>query len=321
MGDIDREKDRDRNKSNYLISEKNRTEIRKAQCYSFAAGFAALVNFPLWKAQAIGQAGFELPTKARGFWHRYRVAVQPPYKGILAAWLGMTWSRSFIFYGSDIGKRGMMKLGYEGSITSVIPALCLSGMAQCINNPIFRATIILQDPKCQMRNVPESLSFIYKKGGIRGLWHGTSAGIMKTAPKYASAVLVKDVVEELLIKREEKMSMIEKHKHKHTNDNFTVHPQPVSPQPDQNRLRRLQRASIKSIAAGLAGAMITNPFDVIRADMFKSDRKFSNSFQHLWKTHGIFFVVRGVDKNMVAVTVPVTITLFVADTLESIYNE
>ena len=63
-------------------------EIRKAQCYSFAAGFAALVNFPLWKAQAIGQAGFELPTKQGGFWHRYKLAVQPPYKGIIAAWLG-----------------------------------------------------------------------------------------------------------------------------------------------------------------------------------------------------------------------------------------
>ena len=63
-------------------------EMRKAQCYSFAAGFAALMNFPLWKAQAIGQAGFELPTKERGFWHRYKLAVQPPYKGIIAAWLG-----------------------------------------------------------------------------------------------------------------------------------------------------------------------------------------------------------------------------------------
>ena len=246
----------------------------------------------------------------------------------------MTWSRSFIFYGSDIGKRGMMKMGYNGSITSVIPALCLSGMAQCINNPIFRATIILQDPKCQMKNVPESLTYIYKKGGIRGLWHGTSAGIMKTAPKYASAVLVKDLVEDLLIKREQKTDkhnkntdtpLITERKAKelrkddqglsrNNNINETFNP-------EKKRFRRLQRASIKSIAAGLAGAMITNPFDVIRADMFKSDRKFSNSFRYLWKTHGIFFVIRGLDKNMVAVTVPVTITLFVADTLESIYNE
>ena len=229
----------------------------------------------------------------------------------------MTWSRSFIFYGSDIGKRQLIKLGYTGTITSVMPALCLSGMAQCINNPIFRATIILQDPKCQMKNVPESLTYIFKKGGIRALWHGTSAGILKTAPKYASAVLVKDLVEEFLIKQEEKLK--DKNRMNGINSDFNYKGE-VSNK-EKRRMQRLQRASIKSIAAGLAGAMITNPFDVIRADMFKSDRKFSNSFRYLWKNHGIFFVVRGLDKNMIAVTVPVTITLFVADILETIYNE
>lgn len=37
----------------------------------------------------------------------------------------------------------------------------------------------------------ESLAVIYKKGGVGGLWHGTSAGVMKTVPKYCVAVAVK----------------------------------------------------------------------------------------------------------------------------------
>jgi len=262
----------------------------------------------------------------------------------------MTWSRTFIFYGSDIGKRVMKQMGYQGNITSVIPALCLSGMAQCINNPIFRATIILQNPKCTMKNAPEALTYLFKKGGPRALWHGTSAGIMKTAPKYASAVLVKDVIEEFFIKSEERKINVKKqnqirnqnvdksqYKNVDKNEYGTEDPktiiffEPKNLKEKQNqdeingiyergeeRIQRLQRASIKSIAAGLAGAMITNPFDVIRADMFKSDRTFSKAVRQLWKEHGIFFIVRGLDKNMVAVTVPVTITLFIADTLENI---
>ncbi len=37
----------------------------------------------------------------------------------------------------------------------------------------------------------DSLREIYRKGGVSGLWHGTSAGVMKTVPKYCVAVTVK----------------------------------------------------------------------------------------------------------------------------------
>lgn len=37
----------------------------------------------------------------------------------------------------------------------------------------------------------ESLREIYRNRGVSGLWHGTSAGVMKTVPKYCVAVTVK----------------------------------------------------------------------------------------------------------------------------------
>jgi hypothetical protein len=61
--------------------------------------------------------------------------------------------------------------------------------------PLVRATITIQDPKCTLNNVTEALVHIYKTRGINGLWHGVSAGIMKTVPKYITAVVVKDVCE------------------------------------------------------------------------------------------------------------------------------
>lgn len=48
-----------------------------------------------------------------------------------------------------------------------------------------------QDPTSQVGSVTESLGIIYRKGGIPALWHGTSAGIMKTVPKYCIAVAMK----------------------------------------------------------------------------------------------------------------------------------
>lgn len=101
--------------------------------------------------------------------------------------------------------------------------------------PLVRATITIQDPSCELRNVREALSYIYKTRGISGLWHGVSAGIMKTVPKYVTAVAVKDYLEDHL------------------------------PQSDSNdKSSKLIRSAIKSVTAGVAGAVLTNPLDVLR---------------------------------------------------------
>lgn len=56
-----------------------------------------------WKASAIAQSGFKIEGKSA--LHRYyKAVVSPPYRGVFATVLGMTWARATIFYGSDFGK-------------------------------------------------------------------------------------------------------------------------------------------------------------------------------------------------------------------------
>ena len=55
-----------------------------------------------WKASAIAQSGFKI--EGSNAFNRYIKAVlQPPYRGVFATVMGMTWARATIFYGSDYG--------------------------------------------------------------------------------------------------------------------------------------------------------------------------------------------------------------------------
>jgi hypothetical protein len=75
---------------------------------------AALVNFPLWKASAIGQSGFKLNSGKTGFLASYLHAMGPPYKGVLATWGGMTFARFSIFFGTERGKEMIKTVGITG---------------------------------------------------------------------------------------------------------------------------------------------------------------------------------------------------------------
>ena len=88
-----------------------------------------------------------------------------------------------------------------------------------------------------MNNVTQACIHIYKTRGVAGLWHGVSAGILKTVPKYVTAVAVKDYMEDHL---------------------------PHIENPRENKKAVLLRSAVKSVAAGIAGAALTNPLDVLR---------------------------------------------------------
>lgn len=60
-------------------------------------------------------------------------------------------------------------------------------------------------------------------------------GIMKTVPKYITAIVVKDIMEDIL--------------------------PPVS---KSDKKATIMRSALKSMTAGVAGAALTNPFDVLR---------------------------------------------------------
>jgi hypothetical protein len=266
--------------------------------YFCASTLAAVVNYPLWRASALGQSGFRvclagsnplISNAASSFpaLVPYFYAFSPPYKGMMATVMGMSWARAAIFYGSDRGKEVLESMGVSNTMSTVLPPLIVSTAVQCVNMPLVRATITLQNPESSVRNIRESLRQIYASHGISGLWHGTSAGILKTVPKYVTAIMVKNAVGDALPQVD-----------------------PTSPTKDRDELIN---SAIKSSTAGVAGAVLTNPLDVIRNEMFKTNLGLVDAVKALHKELGWHFLVRGMSKNVVAVSIPVASTIFFTD--------
>jgi hypothetical protein len=209
---------------------------------------------------------------------------------MVATIVGMTWARAAIFWGSDRGREYLVQndVCSEGW-AMVLPPLVVSTLVQCINMPIVRASITLQNPQSGLPNTLASIKHIYQHHGYQGLWHGTSAGILKTVPKYCTAIVVKDFMEDYLPK--------------------------ADPASATYKSDYLWRSAIKSAAAGVAGAALTNPFDVIRNEMFKTNKPLMETVRILYQELGHSFLTRGLGKNMVAVAIPVGCTIFFTDTL------
>ena len=217
--------------------------------------------------------------------------MKPPYKGVIAVMAGMTWARAAIFWGSDCGKDVLLARGVEYNLASTLPPLLISTGVQFVNQPIVRASITIQDPSTPYSNVRGALVGIYQKRGAMGLWHGTSAGVMKTVPKYCTAIYIKDFLEERLPRPE------------------------VADGAEPPRHLVLARSAVKSMVAGVAGAALTNPLDVVRNEMFKTDLSVGEVVRKLYREEGMGFCGRGIQKNMVAVAVPIAITIFSTDFL------
>jgi hypothetical protein len=265
--------------------------------YLTASAMAATINYPLWRVSALRQSGFSIQTSRSGFFHRlwapYCFALQPPYKGLIATVLGMTWARAAIFGGSEIGKDVLKSHGTSVTTATLVPPLVVSTLVQVLNMPLVRATITLQNPQSTLPNVWSSLVYIYKhQGGLPALWHGTSAGILKTVPKYCTAIAVKDAMDSIL-------------------------PHPV----ENDRYLELSRSACKAVAAGLAGAALTNPLDVLRNGMFRTNQGLVQTI-HLLHEEAIkagqprlAVWWRGLVPNLVAVSLPVASTIFFTDML------
>jgi len=272
--------------------------------YLLASAMAATLNYPLWRASAIGQSGFRVTSSAVNgtllsgprmnippSLAPYLHAFAPPYKGMLATILGMTWARAAIFWGSDHGKEVLQNAypNIQPVVSTLVPPLFISIGIQCVNQPIVRASITLQNPESKIPNIRKSIQYIYSEHGVRGLWHGTSAGVMKTVPKYCTAILVKDYMESIL--------------------------PPADILSPNYKSDVLWRSACKSAIAGVAGAALTNPLDVIRNEMFKTNKPFLETVNLLHCELGMTFLTRGIGKNLVAVSLPLASTLFLTDAL------
>ena len=81
--------------------------------------------------------------------------------------------------------------------------------------------------------------------------------------------------------------------------------------------RALARAAVKACAAAVCGAVLTNPLDVLRNEMFKTDLPLGAALASLraQEPRGAW-LARGAGRNLVGVAVPVAATIFLTDQLK-----
>lgn len=89
----------------------------------------------------------------------------------------------------------------------------------------------------------------------------------------------------------------------------------LAPVDSSDRWGTLSCSAKKSVAAGVAGAALTNPVDVLRNEMFKTDLSVAKALVKLRQEEGLAFAVRGMHKNLVAVAIPIAVTIFMTDFL------
>lgn len=254
--------------------------------YFAAAGVSALVFFPFWKAAAIGQSGYEVGGK--GYWQKYFEAMKPPWRGSLAVIGGMTWARAAIFYGSDTGSKMMRDNGFSTGLSATLPSLLVSVFAQTVNQPFVRSSIMLQNPGEELakKSLPNiaMLQHLYATKGIGSWWTGLNAAILKTAPKYVTAVVIKDFMGEFL-----------------------------APVDSADKQAVLLKSAKIAVTAGVAGAVLTNPLDVVRNEMFKTEEGMVQCIVRMSREDGPKWGLRGIGKNWVAVALPIASTIFLTD--------
>jgi len=254
--------------------------------YFGASAVSAFVFFPFWKAAAIGQSGYHV--QGAGYWQKYFEAMKPPWRGSVVVISGMTWARAAIFYGSDTGSRALKAQGYHQGVASTVPSLAMSVFAQTANQPFVRSSIMLQNPSEELarRTFPNisMLQHLAQTKGIGSWFTGLDAAILKTAPKYMVAVLIKDYMGQWLA--------------------------PVDP---KDKAATLFKSAKVAMTAGVAGAVLTNPLDVVRNEMFKTEEKMVACMARMSKETGFQWLGRGMQKNYIAVALPIASTIFLTD--------
>ena len=250
------------------------------------AAASALLTFPLWRYATMAQAKYEVAgggLKASRLGTMFAV-LGPPYRGAIGIVGGMTLARGGIFLCSDLGSRLLAERGVERPLSVVVPPLAASTVVQFLKQPIVRGGVMLQDPSAPRKTLVGTLRYLCETRGLRSLWHGTGAGLLKTAPKYCVAIAAKDALEGRL--------------------------PPATTHGDA-----LVRDAVKASAAATAGALLTNPLDVLRNEMFKTDLPFFRTLAYL-NAHHANWAFRGARQNLLAVAVPVASTIFFTDQLK-----
>jgi len=129
------------------------------------------------------------------------------------------------------------------------------------------------------------LKHLWRTKGVSALWLGTGVGIMRTVPKYVTAIVAKDLMDEML-----------------------------APADEESGQSAVLRSAKKSVAASLVGAVLTNPLDVAQNEMYKTGESFVSTVKRLQKDEGCRWLMRGCEKNAIASALPIALTIFLTDT-------
>jgi hypothetical protein len=83
-------------------------------------------------------------------------------------YISLTFFLFILSDGSEHGKVLLTEYGCYGPIAQTLPPLVIGTVVQCINMPLVRATITIQNPTCELKTVGSALHFIYTTRGIEG---------------------------------------------------------------------------------------------------------------------------------------------------------
>lgn len=212
----------------------------------------------------------------------------PPYRGGLVVVSGRAWAQAAIFFGSDEGCKWLRKRGWSAALSSSLPPMIISAYVQIANQPFIRSSTMLQgDPQVSFAQRSKSptiavIKHLWKTQGAGSLWLGTSVGMLRTVPKYVTAIVAKDVLEDVL-------------------------------PPVQCSSSEVLRSATKSLASSIVGAVLTNPFDVLQNEMYKTGQGALPTLRQLNLVEGGRWLLRGCESNVFASAMPLALTIFLTD--------
>ena len=220
------------------------------EVYFAASGCAAIVNYPLWKASAVAQSGFDARLGVEG---RLRSLLAPldahAYKGLIPVVSGMTWARAVIFYGSDRGAAALRAAGARDPLLTTLPRPPSSSSARRVQlDATSRSCAAGHDPgppRARTRACPRRCARSTARAGSRGCGAARRRACSRRCPSTA--------------------------RRSRSRNSWSTGCRARARGGRARALRGARALGGRSCAAALAGAVLTNPLDVIRNEMFKTD--------------------------------------------------
>ena len=245
-------------------------------------GISTALEFPLFKAVVNAQTGVK-PVGSTAI-ERFLKSFGPPYKGVPASVANAAVCRSTIFYGSSYLKAYLAEKEVDPLVAKVASPL-VAAPVTFMGHPLYRATVLLQNPSSHYTGTWACLRGIVKVEGVAGLFSGAGLNVLRSFPKYFAAFGVKETLAE----------------HRPACGS-------------QNELMAYK--ALESVAASVSAPLVGNPFDVVVATKMRPEnakKHYSQVLGELWRECGPRFAVRGLGKSLISSGTPMALGLLLSD--------